>query len=87
LIHGIPKPFENLAGLVLIKLNQNIILVLEIKIDGSVRHTGLFGNLGNRRLEKSLFGEYGDGRVEDTLVFVPIFLFRTDGAPPDNDIL
>jgi hypothetical protein len=85
LIHRIPESFKNLAGLILVKLDQNVVLVLEIEIDGPVRHTGLFGNLGNCRLKKPLLGEYGDGRVEDTPVLVPVFLFRADGAPPDND--
>jgi hypothetical protein len=56
----IPEPFENLAGLVLVELNQNIVFVLEVEINGSIRHTGLFGNLGNCRLKKPLFGKYAD---------------------------
>jgi hypothetical protein len=87
LVDGIPEPLENLACLELVKLNQDIILVFEIKVDGSVRHAGFFGNLGNRRLKKTLFGEYLDGSTQDALVFIHIFYFRTDSEPPGGNFL
>lgn len=78
----IPESFKDLACLVLVELNQNIVLVLEIEIDGSVRHTSLFGNLGDCRLKKPLLGKHFDGGFEDALVFLRIFLFGGDGEPP-----
>ena len=87
LAYRIPKPLENLAGLVLVELNQDVVLVLEIEVDGPVCHPSLFSDLRNRRLKKPLFGKYGNGRIQDTLVFVHIFLFGADGEPPGNGSL
>ena len=48
LIHLFPETAENLFGLMIEKLNQNIIFIFEIEIDGAVSHTGFFGDLSNR---------------------------------------
>jgi hypothetical protein len=42
-----PESIENLFGSVVEKLHQDIVFILEIKINGSIRHAGLPGDLGN----------------------------------------
>jgi hypothetical protein len=81
---GLPKTLEDLTGFVLVKLNQDIVLVFEVEVNGAIRYARLLGNLGNRRLKKTLLGKYRNGGIENTLVFGPIFLFRDDGEPPEN---
>ena len=89
LVHGVvalvdrlPEAVKNLFGLVIEKLNQNIVLVFEIEIDGAVGDTGFPGYLGNGGLKKSLLGKYLDGRFQDTLIFVVGLSLFVDGAPP-----
>jgi hypothetical protein len=43
-----PEPVKYLLGSVTEKLHQNVILIFKIKIDGAIRHTGLFRDLGDR---------------------------------------
>jgi hypothetical protein len=47
LVDGRPKPIKNLLGSVIEKLDQDIVFIFEIKIYGTIRHTGLSGDLGN----------------------------------------
>jgi hypothetical protein len=80
----ISEPFENLARFVLVELDQNVVLVLEIEIDGSVSHPGRFGDLSDRRLKKPLIGEHLDGGFKNALVLVTVLGFRSDGGPPGD---
>ena len=82
LIHLFSETPENLLGLVIEKLNQNIIFVFEIKIDGSISHTGFLGNLGNGRLKESVFGKYLDSRLEYPMVFIVFSALFINMAPP-----
>ena len=41
-----PEPIKHLLGSVAEKLHQNVIFILEIKIDSTVSNPGLFGDLG-----------------------------------------
>jgi hypothetical protein len=47
LVDGSPESIKNLFGPVVKKLNEDIVFILEIKIDGTIRHAGLTGDLGN----------------------------------------
>jgi hypothetical protein len=47
LVDGRPESIEHLFGSVVEKLDQNIVFIFEIKIDGTIRHTCLSGDLGN----------------------------------------
>ena len=47
LVDGRPKSIKNLLGSVVEKLDQNIVFIFKIKINGTICHTGLSGNLGN----------------------------------------
>ena len=81
LIHRLAKAIKDLLGLELVELYQNIVLVFEIEIDRSIRHTGLFGYLGYRGLKKTLLGKNFHGCFHDALIFIRI-LFHDDGAEP-----
>jgi hypothetical protein len=76
-----PEAFENLLGFVFEKLNQDIILVFEVQINGPVGHSSFFGNFGNGRLMISVAGKHLDGRFEDAVVFI-VFIAGTDGLTP-----
>jgi hypothetical protein len=80
----ISEPFENLARFVMVELDQNVVLVLEVEIDGPVSHLGRFGDLSDRRLKKTLIGEHLDGGFKNALVFVTVLGFRSDDKPPGN---
>jgi hypothetical protein len=54
------KALKNLLGLVIEKLNQNVVFVFEIEINRTVGDTGFFSNLRNGRLKIPLAGEYLD---------------------------
>jgi hypothetical protein len=82
LVHLFPEAPENLLGLVIEELNQDIIFVLEIEIDGAIRHTGFFGNLGNGGLKETVFGEYFDCRFQYAMVFIVFPAFFIDVTPP-----
>ena len=82
LVHLLSESPENLLGLVIEKLNQNIIFVFEIKIDGAVGYAGFFSNLGNGRLKESVFGKYLDSRFEYPMVFIIFSALFFNIAPP-----
>jgi len=87
LIHFFSETPENLLGLVIEKLNQNIIFVFEIKIDGAVGHAGFFSNLGNGRLKESVFRKYLDSRLEYPMVFIVFSALFINIAPPETSVL
>jgi hypothetical protein len=82
LVHLFSEATENLLVLIIEKLNQDIVFVLEIEIDGAIRHTGFFGNLGNGGLKETVLGEYLDCRFEYAMVFIVFPAFFIDVAPP-----
>jgi len=86
LVHLFPEAPENLLGLVIEELNQNIIFVFEIKIDGAISHAGFFGNLSNGRMKEPVFGKYLDSRLEYAMVFIIFFTFFIDVAPPGAQV-
>jgi hypothetical protein len=61
-------------------LDQNIVFILEIKIDGAVGDAGFFGNLGNGRLMKSLSGKNLNRCLKNLMIFV-IFFDPIRGCP------
>jgi hypothetical protein len=75
------EALKNLLGFVLEKLNQDIVLVFEVQIDGPIGHTGFSGDFCNGRLMISVPGKYLDGRFEDAVVFI-VFIAGTDGLTP-----
>jgi len=60
LIYMFSESFKYLFGFIAEKLNQNIILVFEIEIDGAVGNSRCLCNLGNGGLKKTLLGKYFD---------------------------
>jgi hypothetical protein len=83
----IPEPFEYVPRLVFVELDQDVVLVFEIEIDGSIRHAGFLGDLGDRRLVEPLVGKYPDRGLKDLVVLGPILLLSGNGVPPDADSL
>ena len=75
-----PEAIKHLFGSVAEKLHQNVIFIFEIKIDGSVGHSGLFGNLGNGRLVKSMSGKNLNRRLKNLMIFM-IFFDLVRGCP------
>jgi hypothetical protein len=76
-----PEALENLLGLVAEKLDQNIVFILEVEVDGPIGHSGFFGDFGNRRMSVSILGKYLDGGIENQMILV-IFVFSVDRSPP-----
>jgi hypothetical protein len=74
------EPNKHLLGSVAEKMHQNVIFIFEIKIDGTVGHPCLFGDLGNSRLVKTLARKYLYGRFQNEMIFI-IFIILTDVAP------
>jgi hypothetical protein len=77
------EALENLLGFVFEKLNQDVVLVFKIQIDGPIGHACFSGDFGNGRLMISVPGEYLDGRFENAVVFV-VFIAGTDGLTPED---
>jgi hypothetical protein len=75
------ETLENLLGLVFEKLNQDIVLVFEVQIDGPIGHTSFSGDLGNGRLMISVTGKHLDSCFENPVVFI-VFIAGTDGLTP-----
>ncbi len=84
LVHLFSETSKNLLGLVIEELNQNIIFIFEIQIDGAISHAGFFGDLSNGRLKETVFGKYLDSRLEYPTVFIVFSAFLIDGAPPGS---
>jgi hypothetical protein len=76
-----PEALENLLGFVAEKLDQDVVFVFKVQVDGPVGHAGLLGNFGNGRLGVSVAGKYLDGGIENKMVFV-VFVIRADRPPP-----
>jgi hypothetical protein len=87
LIHLFSETSKNLLGFVIEELNQNIIFIFEIQIDGAISHAGFFGDLSNGRLKESVFGKYLDSRLEYAMVFIVFSTLFIDGEPPLTSIL
>src|ERR1700690_3947640 len=49
---------------------QDLFLVLEVEIDGTVGNIRAVRNVGDARVEKPLLGEHGNRGVEDALVLL-----------------
>jgi hypothetical protein len=81
LVNSGPEAIKNLFGSVVKKMNQDIVFVLEIKIDGTIGHPGFPGNLCNGRLVKTLVRKDFYGCFKDKMVFI-IFIFFIDFIPP-----
>jgi hypothetical protein len=75
------EALENLLGFVFEKLNQDIVLVFEVQIDGPIGHTSFSGYFGNGRLMISVAGKHLDSRFENAVVFI-VFIAGTDGLTP-----
>jgi hypothetical protein len=54
------ESIKYLLGFIAEKLDQDIILVFEIEIDGAVGNARCLCNLGNGGLKKTLLGKYFD---------------------------
>jgi hypothetical protein len=80
-IHLRPETTKYLLGFIIKKLNQNIVFILKIKIDGAVGDACFFGNLGNGRLVKSLSGKNLDSRFKNLVIFM-IFFDPVNNRPP-----
>ena len=63
LVYVFPESIKYLFGFIAEKLNQNIIFVFEIEIDGAIGNTRCRCNLRNGGLKKTLFGKYLDSRL------------------------
>ena len=76
-----PEQGKYLFGFVAEKLYQDIILIFEIKIDGTISDIGFPGDLRNGWMEKTLFSKYLDCRFKDPVIFIVYFLFSTNNRP------
>jgi hypothetical protein len=80
-IHLRPETIKYLLGFIIEKLDQNIVFILEIQINGAVGDPGYFGNLGNGRLMKSMSGKNLDSRFKDLVILI-IFSDPINDGPP-----
>ena len=69
-LNYLPESVENLLGFVAEKLQQDVVLVFEVQIDGTVGHPGLPGNRRDGGFIEPLLRENLDRRLKDTVVFV-----------------
>jgi hypothetical protein len=81
LVHLLTETLEGLGGPVAEEVDQNVVLVLEIQVDRTVRDPGLAGNLGNGGFVETLLGEDLDGGFQNALVLVVGFGFSGDDEP------
>ena len=80
-IHLRPETIKYLLGFIIEKLNQNIVFIFEIQIDGAVGDAGFFANLSNSRLVKSMSGKNLYSRFKDLVIFIIFFYTVNDGPP------
>ena len=80
-IHLRPETIKYLLCFIIEKLDQNIVFILKIQIDGAVGDLGDFGNLGNSRLMKSMSGKNLNSRFKDLVIFI-IFFYPVNDGPP-----
>jgi hypothetical protein len=80
-IHLRPKTIKNLFGFIIEKLDQNIVFIFEIQIDGAVGDLCYFGNLGNGRLMKSMSGKNLNSGFKDLVILIIFFNPVNDGPP------
>ena len=81
-VYGFFESIEHLFGFVAEKLNQYVVFVFEVEIDGAIRNSGLSCDLRYRRLMESQIRKYFHGGFEDTFVFIVIFSPIPDDPPP-----
>jgi hypothetical protein len=81
LIDFLPKSIKNQLGFVAEEIDQNVIFIFEIEINGTVGHSGFLGDLGHGRLVKSLLGKHFYRSFQDPVVLV-IFGVPIDFGPP-----
>ena len=72
---------KHLFGFIIEKLDQNIVFIFEIQIDGAVGDLCYFGNLGNGRLMKSMSGKNLNSRFKDLVILI-IFFNPVNNGPP-----
>ena len=75
------EPFKNLFGFVLKKIDQDVVFIFEIQVDGTISHAGFPGDLGNSWLIKPLSRKHLHRRFQDKMIFV-IFIFFIDFSLP-----
>jgi len=87
LVHGISRPVhlfaetpEDLSRLIVEKVHQDIIFILEIQIDSTISHTGFTGYLGDGGLEKALLGKNLDSGLEYSMIFFVCFSLLNDST-------
>lgn len=78
LVNLFTKAGKDLPGFVIEEMDQNVIFIFEVKVNGPIGDTGRPGNLGYGRLMETGLGEYGDRRFQDAMIFI-IFSFGNDG--------
>lgn len=79
-IDRLPETFKYLFGPKAEKLNQNVVFIFKIQVNGAVGDPGFFGNLGNGGLMKSLSGKNLNRRLKDLMIFM-IFFDPVRGCP------
>jgi len=90
LLDGVPAGADppahvrhHLPHLLLEEGDQQVVLVLEVEVDGAVRHPGGTGDLGHLRVEESLSGEDLHGGAQDPVPLIPAVV----RAPPRHRAL
>jgi hypothetical protein len=61
---------DDLADFIFEQRDQDVVLVVEIEVDGAVRDLGLLGDIGDAGIEKAFFGKDLDRRLGDFAMFV-----------------
>lgn len=74
------KAGKDLARFVIEKMDQNVIFIFKVKIDGPIGDTGGPCNLRYGRFVETGLREYRDCRFQDPVIFI-IFGFGSDGLP------
>jgi hypothetical protein len=75
------EALKDLFGLVAEKLHQDVALVLEIKVNGSIGDAGFPGDLGNGGLMKPVAGENLYGGFQNAVILV-VFTPAVNRGPP-----
>jgi hypothetical protein len=75
------EALKHLPGLVAENLHQDVALVLEIKVNGSIGNAGFPGDLGNGGLVESIVGKDLYGGFQNAVILV-VFSPAVNRGPP-----
>lgn len=69
---GISDLDNELADFLFKEGEEDVVFVVEVKIDGAIRNIGFFGDVGDPGIKKAFLTENLDGGIKDFLVFISL---------------